>query len=285
MEKTWFITGASSGLGKSLAEAVLTQGGRVVITGRRQDALQEIADNFPHQCLPIAFDITDTDALYASVAEARRHFGQVDVVVSNAGQGLLGALEACTEAQIRHNIEVNFTAPTLLTKAFLPLLRAQGSGHFIYTGAAAAIANYPGFAVYGGAKAGIELLAESVALEVAPLGIAVTVVLPGPFRTGFVANSIEYASETVTEIPTETTAAYASTSGKFATIISKMDGRQAGDPERAAQAIIAATEAEKPPFRLVLGKYATDKVRKKSESVLKELAAWEAVGVPTDFPR
>jgi NAD(P)-dependent dehydrogenase (short-subunit alcohol dehydrogenase family) len=277
MEKVWFITGASSGLGKSLAEAVLTQGGRVVITGRRERELQDISEQYPHQCLPIAFDMTDTQAMHAAVREAKRHFGRIDVVVSNAGEGLLGALEECTEEQIRRNIEVNFTAPTLLTKAVLPLLREQGSGHLIYTGAAAAIANYPGFSVYGGAKAATELLAESVALEIAPLGIFVTVVLPGPFRTGFVANSVEKATESLE--------AYAPTSGKFGMILSKMDGRQAGDPDRAAKAIIAATEAEKPPFRLVLGKYATDKVRKKSANILAELDVWESVGVPTDFPR
>jgi NAD(P)-dependent dehydrogenase (short-subunit alcohol dehydrogenase family) len=277
MEKVWFITGASSGFGRSLAEAVLAQGAKAVITGRREAELQEIADAFPHQCLPITFDVTDTRAMQAAVSEAKRHFGRIDVVVSNAGQGLLGALEECTEAQIRRNIEVNFTAPTLLTKAVLPSLREQGSGHLVYMGAAAAIANYPGFSVYGGAKAATELLAESVALEVAPLGIFVTVVIPGPFRTGFVANSVERVADSLE--------AYAPTSGKFGVVLSKMDGRQAGDPDRAAQAIIAATQTEKPPFRLVLGKYATEKIRKKSASVLAELDTWEAIGVPTDFPR
>ena len=277
MENVWFITGASSGLGKSLAEAVLAAGARAIITGRSEADLLEIAERYPHQCLPLVFDITDTKAMQDALLEAKRTYGKIDIIVSNAGQGLLGALEDCTEAQIRRNIEVNFTAPTLLTKAALPILREQNSGHLIYIGAAAAISNYPGFAVYGGAKAATELLAESVALEVAPFGVFVTVVLPGPFRTNFIARSLQRTQEN--------TDAYAVTSGKFGTILGKMDGRQAGDPDKAAQAIIAVTQSEKPPLRLVLGKYATDKVRKKSASVLSELENWEATGVPTDFVR
>ena len=273
--KIWFITGSSTGLGRALAEAVLARGQRVIATARRVEALADLAAQFPETCQTLALDVTDgaqVKALFPVIAE---FFGGLDVVVNNAGYGLVGSLEECSEEQIWRNFNTNFFGPLRVIRAALPILRAQRRGHLVNISAAAAISNYAGFAIYGGAKCALEGVSESLALELRSLGVKVTLVQPGPFRTDFIRRSLERAAATIAD--------YAGSSGKFAAFLEKADGAQPGDPRKAAEAIIAAVEAEKPPLRLILGKYATDKTRRKLDSARAELEAWKAVGGPTDF--
>jgi NAD(P)-dependent dehydrogenase (short-subunit alcohol dehydrogenase family) len=276
MSKVWLITGASRGLGRALTEAALAAGEKVVGTSRDASRLADLTYTHPDSFAPVELALTDRAALTEAVALARERFGRLDVVVANGGYGVLGALEECSEAQARAMVDTHFLGPLFLTQAALPVLRAQGSGHLVYIGAAAAISNYPGFGAYGGAKAGLETMAESVAQEVGPLGIRAMVVVPGPFRTGF-AGGLERAA---TPLPD-----YEGTRGKFQTLLERTDGRQPGDPARAALAIRAALEAEKPPLRLVLGKYATDKLKRALAAKEAERAQWEEQALTADFPR
>lgn len=258
-----------------MAAAVIAHGDRVAVTARDVSKVEDFVEDFPLQAKAYALDVTQPASITAAVGEAQRDFGSLDVVVNNAGYGLIGALEECSDEQMLRNIETNLTGPLRVMRAALPGFRAQGSGHFINIGAAAAISNYAGFSVYGGAKAGMELASEAVAAEAGPFGVKVTIVIPGPFRTEFIARSLDRASAPV--------AAYAATAGKFLSFLEKVDGKQPGDPAAAAQAIIAAVESAKPPFRLVLGKYAYQKARRQLDKERAELDAWETVGLPTDF--
>lgn len=274
--KTWFITGASSGFGRELAAAVIAHGDRVAVTARDVSKVEDFVQDFPLQAKAYALDVTQPQSISAALTEAQQDFGQLDVVVNNAGYGLIGALEECSDEQMLRNIETNLTGPLRVMRAALPFFREQRAGHFINIGAAAAISNYAGFCVYGGAKAGMELASEAVAAEASPFGVKVTVVIPGPFRTEFIARSLDRAAGG--GLPE-----YAATSGKFLSFLEKVDGKQPGDPAAAARAIIAVVQSDKPPFRLVLGKYAYQKARRQLDQERAELDAWEEVGLPTDF--
>jgi len=268
--KRWLITGSSSGLGRALAEAALQAGHEVVATARNPAALEPLARS--ERCQVAALDVTDPASVRAALAQA----GAVDVLVNNAGCGLVGALEECAESEIRSVFETNFFAPLALIRALLPALRARRRGHLINVSAAAAIANYPGFGAYGAAKAALEAASESLRQELRPLGIHVTIVEPGPFRTDFVRRNVAPATARIDD--------YDGTAGNFARLIRATDGRQPGDPARAAQAIVALADLEQPPLRLVLGRYAHAKARKCAAEREQERATWEALGLPTDFP-
>ena len=274
--RVWLITGCSSGLGASLAAAVLARGQRVIATAREVSALRAIAARHPDTCRALALDVTDTLRVKAAVAEAASVFGRLDVVVNNAGYGLTGAFEELGEEQIARIFETNFFGALGVIRAALPILRAQGDGRIVNISAAAVIANYAGFSIYGATKWALEGVSESLAAELKPLGIKVTIVQPGPFRTDFIARSMERAGSHLAD--------YDRTSGKFLRFLETMAGRQPGDPEKAADAIIAAVESDAPPLRLVLGKYANDKARRKFADAEKERATWEHTGLPTDFP-
>jgi NAD(P)-dependent dehydrogenase (short-subunit alcohol dehydrogenase family) len=271
----WFITGCSSGLGRALARRVLACGQRVVATARRPETLADLVGEHPERCRALAFDVTDAAQVDAVVVQAAEEFGRLDVVVNNAGYGVIGALEELGDEQIARNFETNFFGAIRVIRAALPILRAQRRGHFVNISAAAAIANYPGFSIYGATKWALEGASESLAAEVRPFGLKVTIVQPGPFRTEFVALSLERASERIAD--------YDPSSGKFLRLIETMNGQQPGDPDKAADAIIAAVAAPNPPLRLVLGKYAQDKVRRKLTTATRDLDASVALAPATEF--
>jgi NAD(P)-dependent dehydrogenase (short-subunit alcohol dehydrogenase family) len=275
--RVWLVTGASGGLGRCLVERALEEGERVVATTRKPSELQELAGRFPGRIQVVELDITQPDQIRAVVEEAAGLWGRLDVVVSNAGFGLLGGLEECARDQIQRNIAVNLMGPIDLMRAALPILRAQRSGHLILIGAAASISNYPGFAVYGGAKAAVEVVAESVRSEAAVFGVRVSVVQPGPLRTPFLRESVEAAQSSIPD--------YETTVGRFRSLLGRMDGRQPGDPVRAASAILGLSREANPPFRLVLGRYALEKSRKTLGARASELEAWEATAASVDFVR
>lgn len=272
----WFLTGASSGFGRCLAESVLASGDRLIATAREPSHLASLAATYPASCEIMALDVTDAAQVTSVVAAAARVWGRLDMVINNAGCGLLGAIEECSDEQIRRNFETNFFGPLNVTKAALPVLRAQRSGHFIFLSAAAAISNYAGFGIYGGAKWALEGLAESLRAEVALLGLKVTLVQPGPFRTDFIRRSLEHTTTPIAD--------YEKTAGKFAQFLAGVDGRQPGDPARAAQIIVDVIKSGRAPFRLPLGAYAVEKLKRRSATTAREAAEWEATAVQADFP-
>jgi len=275
-ERVWLITGCSSGFGLALALAALERGQKVVATARNPAALAELSTWYPDTCRPLALDVTDAAQVKSAVAEAAAAFGRIDVVVNNAGYGLFGAFEELGEEEIARNFETNFFGALQVIRAVLPILRSQGSGHIVNMSAAAVISNYAGFSIYGASKWALEGASESLAIELKPLGIKVTIVQPGPFRTDFIGRSFERAAHPMAD--------YDRTSGKFLRFLETMNGKQPGDPARAADAIIAAVDSPAPPLRLVLGKYANDKTKKKLTDAERERAAWESVGLPMDYP-
>lgn len=272
----WFITGCSTGFGRHLVEQALDVGDRVVATARQPEQLADLAARAPDQLRPLALEVTDAAAVRVAVQSAAAVWGRLDVVVNNAGYGLLAAVEETSDAQMERNLATNLLGPLHVMRAALPILRAQRSGHIINLSAAAAIANYAGFGIYGAAKAALEFASESVRAECAPFGVQVTLVEPGPFRTDFIARSLERAANPIAD--------YAATVGKFAGFLERVNGRQPGDPERAAAAIVKLVHDGQAPLRLVLGKYAIDKTRKTFAAREAELKEWEAVGRATDFP-
>ena len=271
----WFITGCSSGLGRALARQLLDRGHRLVATARRPETLADLVAIHPDRCRALALDVAVAAQIPPIVAQAAAAFGRLDVVVNNAGYGLVGAVEEVSDEQIARSFETNFFGALRVMRAALPFLRAQRRGHFVNISAAAAIANYAGFSIYGATKCALEGVSESLAAEVRPLGLKVTIVQPGPFRTDFISRSLERASGHVAD--------YEASSGKFLRFLETMSGRQPGDPGKAADAIIAAVASEHPPLRLVLGKYANEKARRKLSSAARELDAGTAGGLDTDF--
>jgi NAD(P)-dependent dehydrogenase (short-subunit alcohol dehydrogenase family) len=271
--KVWFITGCSTGFGRAIAEAALAAGHRVIATARD---IRSIADlEKEGHCHLLTLDVTEPESIPGVIRQAAEVWGRIDVLVNNAGYGLVGAVEEGSDAQIRRCMETNFFGPLHVVRAALPLLRAQRSGHIVNISAAAAISNYAGFGIYGAAKGALEMMSESLRLELSPLGIRVTLVQPGPFRTDFINRSLDRAEGPLAD--------YERSSGKFLRFLESMNGRQPGDPSKAAAAILAAVASDTPPLRLVLGKYANDKVRKRSAEIERERAAWETIGLPTDY--
>jgi NAD(P)-dependent dehydrogenase (short-subunit alcohol dehydrogenase family) len=274
--RVWFVTGCSSGFGRALAEEIVARGDRLLATARQTAALDDLAARAPDHVRAFALDVTDAAQVRAVVGAAAAEWGRLDVVVNNAGYGLIGALEEYDDAQIRRNFATNLFGPIHVLRAALPFLRAQKAGHIVNLSAAAAIANYAGFSVYGAAKCALEGLSEALAQELRPFGVKVTLVQPGPFRTDFIARSLDRAASRLPD--------YDATAGKFAQFLERVNGKQPGDPRRAASAIVDLVHAGQAPLRFVLGKYAVGKVRKKLADTERELAQFEAAGLATDFP-
>lgn len=273
--KVWLITGCSTGFGRSLAEAVLKHGDRLLATARKPEQLQVLVDQYPEQVKIFRLDVTDINEVKATVEAAQKAFGRIDVLVNNAGYGLIGALEEVSDEQIRRNFDTNLFGAINMMRAVLPFMRQQQSGHIINMSAIAGFTNELGFSIYGGAKFALEGVSEAVHGEVASLGIKVTLVEPGPFRTDFVGRSLDRAEHSMD--------AYQETVGKFLQFLNKIEGSQPGDPDKAASVLIQVVNAENPPLRLVLGKYAYSKFRQKIDSLTKELNEWEAIAINTDF--
>ncbi len=268
-ERVWLITGASSGLGRAIAEAVLARGERVAAAVRNPQSAAGLGT------MAVTMDVADPESVQRGVAQTLETFDRLDVLVNSAGRGLVGALEEVTDEQIRRVPDVDFLGPMRVMRAVLPVMRSQGAGTIVNIGAAAAYISEPGFTAYGGAKAALEAASESLALEAGPLGIRVVIAVPGPFRTPFIVKSMERAAVQMEE--------YKRTSGKFATILDRIDGKQPGDPAKAAEAIIGAVDSARPLTRLLLGRYTVQKYRAKLAAALEDTAAQEQSAVAADF--
>ena len=260
--RRWLITGASSGFGRALAEAVLAEGDAVVATARRPAALADIAER--RGATVRALDVTDGEQVRDVVAEAVAT-GGVDVLVNCAGHGLIGALEELTDAEFRGVMETNLFGALAVTKAVLPHMRERGGGHIVQMSSMGGVSANPGHAVYATSKFALEGASEALACEVAPFGIRVTIVEPGPSRTGFAGRSM---------LPSTPMAAYAGTPARAARDrFRDQDGVQPNDPARGAAAIIAAVRAPAGPLRLPLGEEAVARIRGKLERQLADLEA------------
>jgi NAD(P)-dependent dehydrogenase (short-subunit alcohol dehydrogenase family) len=264
-QKVWLITGCSTGLGHALADRVLETGATVAATARKLETLDSLKAKYPDTCLPLLLDVTDGRQCAEVVQAVVTANGRLDVLVNNAGYGVIGPLEESTDEQLQRNFTTIVFGAVQLMRAALPTFRAQRSGRIINISAAAAIANYAGFSIYGGAKYALEGISEALAAEVKPLGIKVSLVQPGPFRTDFISRSMEKTASTIGD--------YAGSVGKFAAFLQKMEGQQPGDPAKAAAAILRLSEMENPPLRVALGKYAMEKVERVLKARQRE---WEA---------
>lgn len=271
--KTWFITGIARGLGLALAKAALAEGDTVIGTVRTGKPDLKAA---PGKLQVITVDVADGAAAEAAVKQAFALAGKIDVIVNNAGYGLLGATEKATDAELTRIFAVDVFAPFRIIRAALPYLRAQGSGHVVNITSIAGRAPGAGYSLYASVKYALEGLSVSLAQELAPFGIKVTAVAPGAFRTDFLsAHSIRKS---------DGDNAYAENVGRITAAFDANDGKQLGDPERGARAIIAAVNADAPPVHLLLGSDALRRAREKLDAMIEEIDRWEDVTCSTDFP-
>jgi NAD(P)-dependent dehydrogenase (short-subunit alcohol dehydrogenase family) len=272
--KVWFITGTSSGFGRSLAEEALRRGERVVATARDPKGLDELVALAPERVHAVRLDVTQAAQVQSAIDEALRRFGRIDVVVNNAGFSIVGAVEETGEADLRATLETMFFGPAALTRAVLPQLRKQGSGTIVQITSVGGLITAPGFGAYCAAKHALEALSESLAAEVAPFGIRVLIVEPGAFRTRLFGSA--FRTMPAMDIYSGTvgpTRAYAANSG----------GIQPGDPAKAARAIVDAVYSGAPNLRLPLGADAVKGIRDKLARVTADVDRTEKVASDTAY--
>lgn len=263
MQKIWFITGISSGLGKALAQTVIENGDFVIGTFRNQTQADSYNEQHQDKAYALTLDITKPNEIDKAFKLIEDKFGKVDVLVNNAGFGFAGAIEETSTAEVREIFEANFFGTMQLTKTFLPLFREQKSGHIIQISSHGGFKAFPGFGIYNASKFALEGFSEALAIEVAPLGIKLTIVEPGPFRTNFAGSSFKQANKIIED--------YNQTAGLFRERMKQVDGKQEGDPQKAAKAIFDITKIDTPPLRLPLGKIAIISLTTKLESVQNDI--------------
>lgn len=262
-QKTWLITGISSGLGQALAQTVIERGDRVIGTFRQQAQIDVFNDLYQNKAIGIKLDLTNSTEIQDAFEYVRSNIGQLDVLVNNAGLGFAGAIEETSEEESRAIFEANFFGALNLTKTFLPLFRQQKSGHIIQISSHGGFKAFAGFGIYNASKFALEGFSEALAQEIAPLGIKLTIVEPGPFRTNFAGSSLKFAEQTIHD--------YLATAGAFRERLKSVDGVQEGDPYKAATAIYNLTTLDTPPLRLPLGKVAVHSLTGKLASVQTDL--------------
>jgi NAD(P)-dependent dehydrogenase (short-subunit alcohol dehydrogenase family) len=274
--RTWFITGASTGFGRILAEEVLKSGGKVVATARKLDKIADFEEKYPGKARVFTLDVTDPAQILSIVAQTLTTFGPVDVLVNNAGYGLAGGIEEASEEEFMPVFETNLFGLMRVTRAFLPHFRNQRSGNIINLSSIGGLTGLPGWGYYNASKFAVEGFSEALAIELAPLGVHVTLIEPGPFRTDFLGRSGVEAKERIAD--------YDATAGKTRQYFHDQAGKQPGDPLRAVHAIIQAAESPEPPLHLLLGALALQRMRGKLDQWKSEMDAWQATTLGADFP-
>ncbi len=272
--KTWFVTGASSGFGRAFCEHALERGYNVVATARRLAPLQALVARAPQRVLALRLDVTRPEEATGAIQSAVAHFGRLDVLINNAGYGVVGAFEETPDAELRAQMETNFFGAMNVTRAALPVLRAQRSGAIVNISSMGGQLSFAGFSVYSASKFALEGVSEALAQEVAPFGIKVLILEPGQFRTNL-------AGEGMRHMPV--LEAYRNVVAETRSFAKSMHGTQAGDPHKAAAALEKALESTHTPLRLQLGADSIDAIRGHSETLLKDLAVWETSGRATAF--
>lgn len=272
----WFITGCSTGFGRELAKLVLDRGYRAVITARDPSTVQDLAAQHGDRALALKLDVNDKVAVANAARQAEAKFGSIDVLVNNAGFGYVGAIEESEEAEVRAMFETNFFGLAQMIHEVLPGMRRRRRGSIVNISSIGGLVGFPGVGYYNATKFAVEGLSEALSKEVAPLGIKVLVVEPGPFRTDWAGRSLKKSSKQIPE--------YAETAGAFRERITGGSGKQAGDPVRAGEAIIKALDSNDPPLRLVLGKIALERARIKIDELEGDLDVCEEISLATDYP-
>ena len=273
MEKIWFITGSSRGLGRSLTEAVLAAGDKVAATARNTRQLEDLKAKYPQNLYPIKLDVTDHDQVVTAVADAVQHFGRIDVLVNNAGFGVTGAAEAYTQEQVTSQLATNLFAPIDITRTVLPYMRKQRSGFIMEISSLGGRVGTAGLTIYQASKWGLSGFSEALAQEVAPLGIKVTCVEPGGFRTNWAGDSMSYAPDIE---------GYEETVGKRRQFFESGNWVPVGDPDKAAQVMVKLTDEPNPPVHLILGGEAITILENANNRREEEMKKWLPVSLSTD---
>jgi len=277
MKKVWFITGCSTGFGRAIASYVLSIGHNVVITARKISDISDLVVGYESTSLILSLDVTKPQQISDAVNKAIARFGRIDVLVNNAGIGYFGAVEESEDDAVRKMFEINFFGLANMTKAILPTMRNQRSGHIINISSIGGLVAFPALGYYNASKFAVDGLSESLSKEVAHLGIHVTIVAPSGFRTDWAGRSAENSKIVIAD--------YADTAGANKSFIRGYSGNQPGDPNRAAQAIVKAVEAKEPPLRLLLGAGALKGAMGKLDVLKKDFDAWSETTVWADNPK
>ena len=272
---TWLITGCSTGLGRALAEAVIDAGHNAVVTARDAARVADLAEGNSGRVLALPLDVTDSAQVSHAVSEAEDKFGDIDVLVNNAGYGYRAAVEEGDDADIRHLFETQFFGVVTMIKAVLPRMRARRSGAIVNISTIGVQIMPVGSGYYAASKAALEAMSGALYAELQPLGISVTVIEPGAFRTDFAGRSLTQSSTVIED--------YADTAGKRRKEHDTVHGTQPGDPAKAAKAIIAAVESDEPPAFLLLGNDALNIYRRLAEARLDNINKWEHLTTGTDI--
>jgi NAD(P)-dependent dehydrogenase (short-subunit alcohol dehydrogenase family) len=274
-QRVWFITGTSQGFGRELVRAALQRGDSVIATSRTP---QKVVEDFPEasdRLYAVSMDLRDPKPISTTIKTAIDRFGHIDVLINNAGHGLLGAVEEASDAEIANVYETNVFGLIRVTRAILPFMRKQRSGNIVNISSIGGLVGLAGWGIYNSTKFAVEGLSEALALEVAPLGIHVTIVEPGPFRTDFLGSSLTTAANKLPD--------YDQTAGRTRTIAVERHGEQPGDPALAADAIIQAVTSEKPPLHLLLGGLAYELANKKLHELKNEFSTWRELALSSDY--
>jgi NAD(P)-dependent dehydrogenase (short-subunit alcohol dehydrogenase family) len=272
----WLITGCSSGFGRELARLVLDRGWRAVVTARDKARVTDLTQGTEDRALAVDLDVTDAGQIAAVVQAAEARFGAIDVLVNNAGYGYQASVEEGEDAEIRAQFDANVFGLFAITRAVLPGMRVRRRGHVLNITSVAGFIGFPGSGYYAASKHAVEGWSDALAAEGKPLGIKVTCIEPGPFRTDWAGRSLRQTPNRIAE--------YADTAGVRLKGTAEASGRQPGDPARAAEAMIRITESQNPPRHLVLGAFGIDAVTNKLKATLEEVEAWRTTGLATDFP-
>lgn len=275
-DPVWLITGCSTGFGRALAERVLARGWRVIATARGKDRIADLIALAPERALAIDLDVTDAAQVRAAVASATERFARVDVLVNNAGYGYQSSVEEGDEAEIRAQFDANVFGLFAMTRAMLPGMRARRSGAIVNVTSVAGLVGFPASGYYAASKHAVEGFSDALAAEVAPLGISVTCIEPGPFRTDWAGRSLKQTASRIAD--------YGDTAAARMAQTSDYSGQQPGDPVRAAEAMIDAVARDHPPRHFVLGKFGIDAVTGRLRARLDEIEAQRAASLATDFP-
>ena len=276
MDKVWLITGCSTGFGRELAKLVLKSGYKAGVGARNTDDVKDIVAQYPETAIALKLDVTHLDEINISVMQVKNKFGRIDVLVNNAGIGYFGAIEESDEAEVRRMFEINFFGLVNMTKAVLPIMRSQRSGHILNIASIGGLVGFPAVGFYNATKFAVDGLSESLAKETAHLGIKVTVIAPSGFRTDWAGRSANSSPVVIGD--------YLPSAGANKDAIRGNSGKQPGDPERAAEAMVKVVESSNPPLRLLLGVGALKGARAKLELLKKDFDTWEETTVWADSP-
>ena len=277
MKKVWLITGCSTGFGRELAKKVLARGYNAAVAARNTNDVKDIIDGYPQTAIAVKLDVTIASDIVAVVNTTIEKFGQIDVLVNNAGIGYFAAIEESKDKEVRKMFEINFFGLAKMTQQVLPIMRKQRSGHIVNIASIGGLRGFPGVGFYNATKFAVDGFSEALSKETALLGIKVTIVAPSGFRTDWAGRSAQDSRVKIDD--------YATTVGQNVGDIRGYSGNQAGDPVRAANAIIKAVEAGKPPLRLLLGAAALKGGRIKLEELKHDFNTWEETTIGADFPK